>query len=130
MAGGADDFGAGPAAGGHDALAVEDVLHGVLRLSFFDDGVGWNSLSEGERGHDVGFDELVVGGTAGEDEMGSDPDFKLADAFECALALLWRWRSVREGGSSENDDRVEVVEAGVCVWDTEISEGGSADQQE
>src|SRR5438309_10737148 len=129
MAGGADDFGAGPAVCGHDALAVEDVLDGVLRLRFFEDGVGWNSLGEGERGHGVGFDELVVRRGAGEDEMGSDPGFELANAFEGAFALFGRRGSVRQGGSSEDDDGVEVVEAGVCGWDTEISEGGSANHQ-
>ena len=88
MAGGADDFGAGPAVRGHDALAVEDVLNGVLSLTFFDDGVGRNSLGKGERGHDVGLDELVVRGGAGEDEMRSDSGFELANAFERAFALL------------------------------------------
>ena len=72
----------------HDALAVEDILDGVLGLAFFDDGVGRNSLGEGERGHDVCFDELVVGWTAGEDEVRSDAGFELADALESAFALL------------------------------------------
>src|SRR4051794_18536227 len=130
MAGGTDDFGAGPVMCGHDALAVEDVLNGVLRLRFFDDGLGWDALGEGERGHGVGFDELVVGGAAGEDEVRSDPGLELANAFEGAFALLRRRGSVRQGGSSEDDDGVEVMEAGICGWNSEISEGGSANHQE
>jgi hypothetical protein len=88
VAGRADDFSAGPSVVSHDALAVEDILDGVLGLAFFDDGVGRNSLGEGERGHDVCFDELVVGWTAGKDEVRSDAGFVLADALQSAFALL------------------------------------------
>ena len=72
----------------HDALAVEDILDSVLGLAFFDDGVRRNSLGEGERGHDVCFNELVVGWTAGEDEVRSDAGFVFTDALESAFALL------------------------------------------
>jgi hypothetical protein len=88
VAGRTDDLGAGPAVVRHDALAVEDVLDGVLGLAFFDDGVGRNSLGKGERGHDVCFDELVVSWTAGEDEVRCDAGFEFADALESAFALL------------------------------------------
>ena len=95
----------------------------VLRLAFFEDGVGRNSLGEGERGHDVGFDELVVGWAAGEDEMRSDAGFELANAFEGAFALLRRRGSVRLGRRAENDDGVEVREVGVRGGDASIDEG-------
>src|SRR5438477_578580 len=84
---------------------------------------GWrDGLGEGERGHGVGLDELVVGSGGGEDEMRSNAGLELSNAFEGAFALLRRGGSVWQGGSSEDDDGVEVVEAGVCGWDTEISE--------
>src|SRR5260370_13379875 len=113
MAGRADDLGTGPAAGGHDALAVKDVLNCVLSLTFFDDGVRWNSLGEGERGHGVRLDKLVVGSGAGEDEMRSDPGFELANAFEGAFALLGGRRSIQVGRSAKDDDGVEVREIGI-----------------
>ena len=125
MAGGADDFGAGPVVGCHDALAVEDVLDGVLGLSFFDDVFGRYSLCDGERGHDVGFDELIVRRAAGEDDAGSYASFKLADAFEGAFALLGRWGAVSVGWSAEDDDGVEVGESGVVSWDRPIDDDGS-----
>ena len=53
--------------------------------------------------------KLVVCWTAGEDEVRSDAGFELANAFEGAFALLGRRRSVEVGGSSENDDGVEVL---------------------
>ncbi len=88
MAGRADDLGAGPAMGGHDALAEKDVLNGVRGQPLFDDGVRWNSLGLGERGHDMRLYETVVGGSAREDEVRSDARLELANAFERALSLL------------------------------------------
>src|SRR5215469_17659035 len=104
MAGRADDFGAGPAVCGHDLAAVEDVLNGVLSLPLFDDGVRRNSLGEGECGHGVGLDEVVMGGAAGEDDMWSGAGLELANAFESALALLRRRGSIQVGRCAKNDD--------------------------
>ncbi len=104
----------------HDAGAVEDILNGVLRLVFFDDGARWDALGDGELCHDVCFDELVVSWATGEDEVRSDAGFELTDAFECALALLGRRCSIRVGRCAEDDDRVEVREAGVVCGDGAI----------
>ncbi len=95
MACGADDFGAGPVVCLHDLVAVEDVLDGVLGAAFFEDRVRWDALRECECGHDVGFDELVVGRASGEDERGGYAGFVFADAFEGALALLGGWGARR-----------------------------------
>ena len=97
----------------HDLGGVEDVLDGVVGLAFFDDGGGGDTLGFGEDGHGVGFDEVIVGGTAGHDEDGSDAGFVFADAFEDASALLGRGGAVGFGGAAQDDDGVEV--GGCCV---------------
>ena len=75
---------------GHDALAVEDILNGVLRVIFLDDRTWWNTLRDRKCGHDVRFDVLIMSRAASEDEVWSDSGFELADAFEGAFALLGR----------------------------------------
>src|SRR5260370_23696410 len=130
MAGRADDLGTGPAAGGHDLLAVKDILNCVLSLTFCEDGIRRNRLGEGERGHGVRLDKLVVGSGAGEDEMRSDPGFELANAFKSAFTLLGGRRSVRIRRSAENDDGVEVCETGIGGGGNLVNEGGPPNNQE
>src|ERR1700678_2244728 len=113
---------------GHDALAVVDILNGVLRLSLFDDRILRNSLSQGEHGHDVGFDELVVGWATSEDEMRSNPGFELSNTFEGAFPLFGRRRSVGVGWVAEDDDGIEVGEIGVGGGDAAIDQGGGDTQ--
>lgn len=124
MARGADDLGAGPAVLSHDALAVKDILNGILRLVFLDYRARGNSLCDSERGHDVRFDELVVGSASGEDQLRGDSGLVLVNAFERAFALLWRGCSVGIGWRTEDDDRVEVSEARVVSGDVPIDENG------
>jgi hypothetical protein len=114
---------------GHDPLAVKDILHRVLSLTFFENSVRRNSLRESERRHGVRLDKLVVGGCPGEDEMRSDPGFELANAFECAFAELRRRRSVLIGRSAKDDDGVEVAEVGIPGGDASIEEGRATNQQ-
>ncbi len=47
-----------------------------------------DALRLGKLGHDMRFDEMVVGGSAGHDDALDDPGTVLADTFEDALALL------------------------------------------
>ena len=72
----------------HDLRRVVDVLDGVLGLAFLDEGGGGDALRLSELGHDVRFDELVVGGASGHNEARGDAGAVLADAFEDAGALL------------------------------------------
>ena len=88
MAGRTYHLGASPAMPGHDALAVEDILNGVLRVIFFDNRTWWDALRDRKRGHDVRFDVLIMSRAAGENEVWGDSSFELADAFEGAFALL------------------------------------------
>jgi hypothetical protein len=115
---------------GHDALAVEDILNRILSLIFFEDGLWRNSLGEGERRHGVRLDKLVVRRSAGDDQVGSNPGFELANAFEGAFALLRRWCSVHHRRSSKDDDGIEVGEIGIRGGDTSIDEGNSANDQD
>lgn len=72
----------------HDLRGVVDVLDGVLGLRLLGDGGCGNTLGLRELVHDVGFDELVVRGGSGHDDVRGDAGFVLADGFEDALALL------------------------------------------
>src|ERR1700751_1752259 len=85
-----------------DEIAVVDVLDGVLGFVLFEDGIVWNALLFGERGHDVGFDELIVGSASGEDDGGGYAGFVLANSFEGTLALFGRWAAVWVGGVGED----------------------------
>ena len=125
VAGRTNYFGAGPLMRCHDAGAVEDILNGVLRLVFFDDGTRWDTLRDGELCHDVCLDELVVSWAAGEYEVGSDAGFELTNAFEGAFALFRRRCSIRVGRCAEDDDGVEVREVGVVGRDRPIEEDGT-----
>lgn len=107
----------------HDALTVEDVLDGVQSLTFLDDVCGRDALREGERGHDVGFDELIVRGAAGEDDDGSDAGFEFAYSFEGAFALLGRRGAVAVGRGTEHNDGVEVGEVCVVGGDGSVVDG-------
>ena len=115
--GGADYFGRGPVVLMHELGRVIDVLDGVEGLGFFEDIGGRDPLSGGELSHGMGFDEVVVGGAAGHDEVASDAGFVLADAFEDALALFGGGGAVGIGGCAEDDDGVEVGLGGVVGWE-------------
>ena len=67
----------------------------------------------GELSHGVGFDEMIVGGTAGHDDVRGYACFVLADTFEDALALLGRGGAVEFAGGAEDDEGVEVCLGGV-----------------
>ncbi len=71
----------------------------------------------------MGFDETVVGGAAGHDDVGSDASFVLADAFEDALALFGGGRAVGAGGCAEDDDGVEVGLGGVVGGEGDVVGG-------
>jgi len=118
---GTDDLGGGPAVGVHDVSGVEDVLDGVLGLALFEDAGGGDALRLGELGHDVGFDEVIVGWTAGHDEARGDSGVVFADAFEDAGTLLGRGRAVWVGGIAEDDDGVEVGGGGVVRWQRDVA---------
>ena len=93
-----------------DGGGIIDVLDGVLCLGFFEDVGRGHAL---RLGHELRFDELVVGGSAGHDDARGDAGAVLADAFKDALALLRRGSSVGAGRCSEDDDGVEVSGRGV-----------------
>lgn len=74
----------------------------------------------------MGFDELIVGGGAGHDDVGRDAGFIFADAFEDALALLGRRRAVMFCGTAEDDEGIEVGCGSVVRGDGEVN----ADEEE
>jgi len=124
VTGRANYFGGVPAVVGHDLAAVEDILNCVLRVVFFDDGGGRDPLGQRECGHDVGFNELVVCGASGEDQVRSDAGFELANAFERAFPLLGRGRAIRVCWSSEHNDGVELGKDSVAGGNGPITDGG------
>ena len=76
----------------------------------------------GEQGHDMRFDELVVGRSSSEDEVRCDASFEFTDAFERPFTLFRRRGSVRVGRIAEDDDGVEVGEVGVGGGNASIDE--------
>ncbi len=118
VTGRADDLGAAPAKGAHDALAEVDVLDRVAGEALLDDVSRPDALVERQNRHGVGFDDSVVSGSAGHDEMGGDAGAVLADPFEDALALLGRGRAIGEGRRAEHDERVEVGLLRVVPWNS------------
>ena len=115
--------------GVHDLLAVPDVLDGVLSLVFFDHCVGGNALLDGEALHAVRFDEAIVRGAAGDDDVSGDAGAELAHAFEDALPLLGRGRAAEGAGSAEDDEGIEVFEGGVGGRDCVVVGEQQAEEQ-
>jgi hypothetical protein len=108
MVGRADDFCCRPVVLMHELGGVVDVLDGVHGLRLFEDGGGGHSLGGGELRHSLGFDEVVVGGGSGHDDVGGDAGPILADAFQYSFALLGGWCAVGLGGGAQDDDGVEM----------------------
>lgn len=120
MAGGTDDFRGVPAVLVHDAGGVVDVLDSVLGLNVFEDCRCRHALASSQLRHDIGFNVLIMGGGAGQDEVWGDAGFVLADTFEDAFALLRRGGAVGVGGIAEGDDRIEMGCGGIVRGDGEI----------
>lgn len=84
----------------------------------------------------MGFDEVVVRGAAGHDDVGRDASLVLADPFKDALTLFGRGRSVGFGGAAEDDDGIEVRRRGVVarngdeVADQKKDVGNAGDEEE
>jgi len=57
----------------------------------------------------VGFDEVIVRGPPGHDDVRGDAGLVFAHTFEDAFALLGGWSAVEAGGSAKHHDCVEVI---------------------
>lgn len=108
-----DNFGGAPAVGSHDLPGIAGVLDGVLCAGLDEEGGLRNALGVRSLGHDGGFHELVVGGTAGEDEARSDAALIFMHRFSDAGELCGGGVAVVVGGSAEDNDGVEAGEGGV-----------------
>ena len=113
MVGRADDLGGAPTMLAHDLRRVIDVLHGVLGLGLFNDVGSWHTLASCELRHSMGFDEMIVSRASRHDDMRCDPGLELSNTFKDSFALLWRRSSIEARWGAKDDDRVEVLCAGV-----------------
>ena len=99
-----------------------DVLDRVLSAPLFEDDVRRDALRDSQELHAVGFDEAIVCGAAGHDDMRSDAALILADGLENSLALLGGWSVIGTAGRAEDNEGVEVGKSGVGGGDGAVVE--------
>src|ERR1700739_195695 len=114
----------------HDPRGVALVLDGIAGPGLNKDSRGRNALRGGGAGHHVCLHKMVVCGTTGEKETGSDAAIVLTHRFSYARELLRCGVPVGVCWSAEHKNGVEVIAAGVGSRAQAPSYHGPADQND
>ena len=96
-----------------NTLRITGILDRIQSLRLFQNRRGRHTLSAGNTCHDIGFDEVIVRRSAGNDQMGSDAALILVNALRDAIQQLRRGISVAIRRSSEDHNGIEGLTAGI-----------------
>lgn len=96
-----------------ECLGVAGVLDGIFRLGLNKYCRRWNALRGRNRRHHVRFDEAIVRSSAREDQPWRNSTVIFPDGLRHPSQLRRRRVAIVVRRSSEHNDRIEVIPAGV-----------------